>query len=551
MARLAPPIIEGTIPAFCNDAEGKAIIKVPFAMNRGVSIANVDSFSLKIKTIASSTYLGTFTTPKEDYEDGILEFDLSGLSLNEGQFYKIQVAYNDNTGDVGYYSAVSTVKYTTRPEIKILDLELGQANQHLHQYTGVYSQDITADTTEKVYTYCFTIYDSAGQIYYTTGELLHNSDNDTEFNISSDIFEYNYDLMGSYAIQYSVKTINNLEIATEKYTVSSQNFKILNGIELIPIQDSDNGYISIFLKVSEALEAQDFVLQRHNRDKDIKENIANISIEKITSIAEIFKDFTYEQGYHYQYSLISYSDSSNSKVSSEIIYGTFEDLFLYDGNKQLKISLNPQVGTFKNDILEQKVDTIGSKYPFAFRNGRVNYHELAIAGLISYHMDNDQLFLTNKEMGLIEADIIRTQTIKKSNSTIAFDNERSTELSSYNFHAERIFKTTVLDWITDGKIKLFRSPAEGNYLIRLFGASMTPNQQLGRMIHNFTCQAYEMAPCDVENLNKYNILNSEIVINNNQVIDDTSSVLKPNQGNEAEALRPYGGRVIIQWIPLN
>jgi len=32
-----------------------------------------------------------------------------------------------------------------------------------------------------------------------------------------------------------------------------------------------------------------------------------------------------------------------------------------------------------------------------------------------------------------------------------------------------------LDWLNDGKPKLFRSPAEGNYLVRLMNASLTPN----------------------------------------------------------------------------
>jgi hypothetical protein len=39
--------------------------------------------------------------------------------------------------------------------------------------------------------------------------------------------------------------------------------------------------------------------------------------------------------------------------------------------------------SFKNNILESKVNTIGSKYPYIFRNGSVKYKEFPIAGLIS------------------------------------------------------------------------------------------------------------------------------------------------------------------------
>jgi len=59
-------------------------------------------------------------------------------------------------------------------------------------------------------------------------------------------------------------------------------------------------------------------------------------------------------------------------------------MFLFDGTRQLKIQYNPKVSSFKNDILESKIDTIGSKYPFFFRNGHVHYKEFPISGLISY-----------------------------------------------------------------------------------------------------------------------------------------------------------------------
>ena len=68
----------------------------------------------------------------------------------------------------------------------------------------------------------------------------------------------------------------------------------------------------------------------------------------------------------------------------------------------------------------------------------------------------------------------------------------STQLVGYNYKAEREFKLEVLDWLNNGKPKLFRSPGEGNYIVRLMNVSLTPNQQLGRMIYDFTCTAYEV-----------------------------------------------------------
>jgi hypothetical protein len=48
--------------------------------------------------------------------------------------------------------------------------------------------------------------------------------------------------------------------------------------------------------------------------------------------------------------------------------------------------------------LETKQDTIGGKHPIFYRNAKVNYKELPISGLISYLMDDNELFLTNEEI---------------------------------------------------------------------------------------------------------------------------------------------------------
>ena len=53
----------------------------------------------------------------------------------------------------------------------------------------------------------------------------------------------------------------------------------------------------------------------------------------------------------------------------------FEHMFLFDGKRQLKVKYNPKVSSFKNNILESKIETIGGKYPYIFRNGNIDYHE--------------------------------------------------------------------------------------------------------------------------------------------------------------------------------
>jgi hypothetical protein len=86
------------------------------------------------------------------------------------------------------------------------------------------------------------------------------------------------------------------------------------------------------------------------------------------------------------------------------------------------------------------------------------------------------------------------------------DSYGTTNLTPDNFAIERIFKLEVLEWLNNGKPKLFRSPAEGNYIVRLTNVSLTPNEQLGNMIHTFSAQAYECMEMTQENLIKNNLV---------------------------------------------
>ena len=61
----------------------------------------------------------------------------------------------------------------------------------------------------------------------------------------------------------------------------------------------------------------------------------------------------------------------------------------------------------------------------------------------------------------------------------------TTNLTNDNFGLEKLFKLKVLDWLNNGNPKLFRSSAEGSYIVRLTDVSLSPNEQLGNMIHTF------------------------------------------------------------------
>mgnify|MGYP003304182359 CR=1 FL=1 len=72
-------------------------------------------------------------------------------------------------------------------------------------------------------------------------------------------------------------------------------------------------------------------------------------------------------------------------------------------------------------------------------------------------MDEEKLFLTEEEFSIGD-----------------FAKNKTTNLIGKNISNERIFKLKVLEWLTDGNPKIFRSPTEGNFIVRLINCSLTP-----------------------------------------------------------------------------
>lgn len=622
---LASPIIEGTLPAFYLDDNGIAQIAVPFSMSRAVNKSQIKGFKLKIKNVQQSNYLITLSQSSVDFIKSVVYFDISKEALEKsfliGQFYKCQLAYIDTNNVVGYYSTVGVIKYTTKPEVSILTLAKTGNNSHIYTYTGLYSQ-YEKDFTEKLYSYRFILKDENNNILKDTDFIIHNNSNDELPYESQDTFIYtaDLDLNKKYYLSYIVRTNNMLEVSSPSYRII-QKKSIMSNLEIekiLPVLNYNNGYIEIQIEGkkdflgNEKLARGYFILSRASEKSNYMdwEKISEFSLMSEKPSVKKWKDFTIEQGVHYKYSIQQFNSNlySDRIISDEIVFADFEDCFLYDGKRQLKIKFNPKISSFKKDVLETKVDTLGSKYPFIFKNGQVEYKEFPISGLISYLSDEENLFLdynyidnsqrekndqnllslvkiipnqddfyeddnytsyfvktiTPLKQNYVFLDLedyinyVRIGKCDEPNETIKsivlfitdlrdkkqFNNIKqllnellktknrlyenlhkkelkkkeiksfSTNLISENICLERQFKLEVLDWLTNGEPKLFKSPNEGNYIVRLLNVSLTPNDQVGRMIHTFNATAYEVAEMSYDNLCKLNIIDQESSVNN-------------------------------------
>ncbi len=520
--KLYPPYVEGTLPAFI---AGNMLV-VPFQLNRAVNRGDFNCMSIILKTVQTNTILCD-GDPK--YASTNIEYDnISGHwkalfpvadLVHPGQYYKVQVAFANGHYDgldwvfdstIGYYSDVSVTKCTTQPDIYIKNLSsTSSSNTHAYEYTGVYSQSSAGqDKTEKVYSYRFDLYDEKGELVSTSGEQVHNSSLDTKKFESTDTWLVTKDLKPGYwyTVQYTVTTLNNLVVASPAYKVmqiETVDFDI--GADITANMVAEDGYVDIRLvpKQSNVKTVRgSFVLVRGSSEDNYEswQELYRFVLVNERPEMVLWQDFTVQQGLYYKYALQAYNDNglySNKKFNKEgPIYVDFEDAFLFDGERQLNIRFNPQVSSFKKVVLESKMDTLGGQYPFIFRNGNVGYREFPISGLISMLSDPNELFL--KGVQSVAHTSERTHT-KAAGADFDFD----TQLAGDNFRREREFKMAVLEWLNNGEPKLFRSPGEGNYIIRTMNVSLSPNATLSRMLHTFSCTAYEIAECNFTNLNKY------------------------------------------------
>lgn len=500
-SKLYPPILAGTLPSFYTTQEGTTLV-VPFSMNKTVSAYDVQEFAIKIKTSTTDKEIRTWYSNnwnKNEVTDLKVTcfIDNAETLFTVGQFYKVQLAYVNTSGITGYYSTVGIIKYTAEPRVTLGNLTLDAINDNISEFIGVYENN---DVSEKAHQYKFTLFDDAGAAVATTGWKFHNSYNDTEVTSSTDyyILDYRMNERKTYKIQYSVLTNNSLEINSAKYLVQETSSIATESLLSLKLEvDTDNGGVKIGLNGSfdedlgELTVTGAFVITRSSSNDDYSSWLKVLDFRLIDSHPSdfAFEDFTVEQGVSYQYALQQYNDNKlfSEKTLSRIVEVDFEDMFLFDGQRQLKIRFNPKVTSFKTVVSETKKNTLGGKYPFFFRNANNYYHEFPISGLLSYLEDNDELFMNKKQYGYGKW-------------------EDTTDLISKNMTLERYFKLEVLEWLNNGKVKLFRSPAEGNYIVRITNTSLTPNDSLGRMLHTFSCTADEVSDYSLENLEKYDIV---------------------------------------------
>ena len=493
-----------------------------------------------------------------DELNGQTIYNIEGnFNLQYDQFYKIQLAYyqgdatNLDSLSIGYFSDVAIIKCVNLPKAIIENLSINQINVMNNKFVGVVNN---LYGTDRLYSYRFVIEtvklnaEHEREIMHDTGEILYTGFDDKIYTNSDNVqlrssrveFTYYQDLEHDqkYYVTFYATTTTGIEVESPSYLFKagyaiSLKFRTrYTRLLAEPLIDSGGVKLSLttehevtdthtgakVIAKDTALYNGKFRVLRSDSHSNYKtwDEVFTFELHGEHLDRALFNDFTIEQNTGYRYALQQYNQKLvSNKLLSKVIHIDYEDIYLSDEDHLLRVCFNPNISTFKPTILESKLETIGSKYPYMFRNGIVNYKEFAITGLISYLMDSDNVFLPYEEsiFQFVEKEP-RTDTRSKIGvkPPEEFDTNKDsinlilTDLTGQNIQYERDFKLKVLNWLTNGQPKLLRTPTEGNYIVRLTGVSLSPEATLGRMLHSFNCTAYEIDEVNFANLQKYHLL---------------------------------------------
>lgn len=538
---LYPPVIDSYVPAFLADT---SICKVYFALsnfNKQADIKNVqvvitnqntnttvlDTTKYPAGIMLTSLQVDSTRTGDDRYYIQINGSDLASGAFLINQYYKVQIRFTGtNAADVSltapqaistwlaanlnYFSEWSTVcliRGISTPVLSIqgfdtLGTEVVWNTENIKLIGRVDFVDYTE--TETLKNYRLKLYRrSDNELLIDSGVLYSGIDND------KNAFEYTF----KYYLEDNIKYYFTIEYTTQNLYTETNTFYIIvdrtspisftvSSFTITP--DTENGRMAVNVKSVDAFDDTLAFLRSSSATnftiwEDIRTAVVNTNGEELDYS---FYDYTVESGILYKYGVQKrhLADNTQSDLTrlQKPVGIILEDSYLTVGDRQLKLKFDVGVSSMKHMISDTKTDTLGSQYPFIRRNGAMNYRTFPISGLISFLMDEDQVFATRADI-YGESNVAAYDTFDTENKINNFT----------NITYEREFRKKVSEFLSKDEVKLFRSPTEGNILVRLTDISFSPNTVLGRYLWTFSGTAYEIDECSIDNYIKYNILEVE------------------------------------------
>ena len=532
---LYPPIVDTYVPAFLVDSgTDKDICRIYFTLSKFNTISDIANVQITVRNqytnlsvldkskypseiMLTSIQEDTSKTSDDRYYIELNKTDIQGGKFEINQYYKVQMRFTHidaaevslttpqaidgwlaaNINLFSEWSTVCLIRGISTPQLAVSGFTIENGEISWANYNPIIYGTLSfknAEETEKLKSYQIKLYDKNNNLLTDSGIQYTNTNN----------FSYglNYNFVAGTAYKFTIEcTTMNLysAIATYEFKTAIEKSEILD-FTFIADADEDNGRIVLTIKKSNITDGftGELVLRRTSNKTNftIWEDLKTYKYTGATAIKETFNDMTIESGVWYKYYLQKRSNgvAASTKYIRTPIMVIFDDMFLTTKDRQLKIKFNPTVSSFKRTIQESRTDTIGSQFPFVRINGNANYAQFPIGGLISFQIDESNLFTSIEELFGKHLYLYTDYN----------NNHKITEAN--NIVYEKLFKDKVIEFLYSEQPKLFRSATEGNFIVKIMDVSFSPNATLGRRIVSFTATAYEVAECNIDNFKKYDIL---------------------------------------------
>ena len=561
---LFPPIIQAYLPAIAIKNE-EPFITIPYNTSEYNTLSDIKSIQISITR--QSNYDSLFD--KNKYRRGIYVINNTSLTsedntliiskdilnmsqLSYNEYYKVQLRFSkipcpinaepgqacligeqlslylldeSNLTQFSEWSTVCLIRFIAPPVITIdstagliypsqdqptlhssnLTIYGNYKKENINAPDNPFPSEIDNGTIDKEYLSSYQIklltIDNSPEVIFDSGSINVNKENPNEFYYEIPYFFNNNDTL---TLQFTYVTANlYTETLSNNISVSYDSSSWVNQSYVEEVTSIDNviGKVNIsFMPQDEEVPvpAGSILTVRRGNDQDgfkIWDTIWSKTLQSPLDTTLSVDDFTVESGVLYKYE-ITFTDPStndNYTIVEGPVMTIFDHAFLTGEGTQLCVKFNPNIGSYKINVGDNITNTLGSQYPFTQRNGDMYYRTFSLSGTIAYEMDVQHQFYTRTEMYGEWIDVYGSYFI---NHYINQQNDKITQ---------RKFREKVMEYLYNDIPKLFRSTPEGNILVTITDVNLTPNQQVGRLVYDFSCTATEIGEASIENCKLYKI----------------------------------------------
>lgn len=469
-----------------------------------------------------------------------LILDPTFKEFNLNQYYQVQLYLseiipsgditerwlNDNADSISTPSQVTLIRPIEEPVFSIDGLQNGSevSSNLIRKLKGHLDYPNSKTTIEYLLQYRCIIKDQNNNQLFDSQWIKNIEGMDFTINL-----DFLFEEGESYILEFDYQTVNGYKPSIKPtYSVSvidyqNETFPSLTFSSYELVNRSALGAIELTLKniettSTEITDITNLLIQRSEGKTgfSIWEDIIQIKAEgdgvDFNDRSFVIRDH-FISGDHlfYKYRVIQLDNSDNAVAASKDemkIESDFEDIFLCNKEKQLPIKYNPNITGFKWVTQDSITNSLGGRYPIVRRNGDSKYRQFNLSGTL--YFDPDTVGFDSINSNLSQFFPNETSTLFISINEVALKVWNLTnwkESLTDNQHTiyENRFKEAAIDFLTDGKPKLFKSPTEGLILVHLTNVSFTPNKTLGRRIYDFSATLTEFAEANEENLARYGV----------------------------------------------